>query len=251
MDYAQHLAAARSDLDATCAAVASGPLEDRVPTCPDFDVDDLARHLGAFCLRWIDAVRERRAGPFRQPPRDAVTPDPAVRAEWLAGLGEELLDLLASTPPDEECWSWYPPDQTAAFIARRVAHELCMHRVDVQVTRGTTASIDPRLAADGIEEIFFIRQHHSRFEHDPVRGSGRTLHLHGTDMPTDGPAAEWLVTLTPEGVQVAREHAKGDLALRGAVGDLERLLYQRPTDQPVESFGDTTVLDEFHEVFRF
>ena len=59
------------------------------------------------------------------------------------------------------------------------------------------------------------------------------------------------MTLTPEGVQVAREHAKGDLALRGAVGDLERLLYQRPTDQPVDAFGDESVLTEFHQVFTF
>lgn len=251
MEFSQYLDASRQDLDATCAAIAAGPLETRVPTCPDFDVDDLARHVGAFCIRWIEVIRTGHMVAFQPIGPDAISPGPQQRAEWLDTIGSELLELLAATPPDAERWSWYPGDQTVGFIARRIANELCMHRVDAQLARGDAGPIDPALAADGIEEIFFIRAHHSRFDGEPIRGSGRTLHLHGTDTPPGAEPAEWLLTFSPEGVQVAREHAKGDLALRGAVGDLERMLYQRPTDAPVQAFGDESVLDEFHELFTF
>ena len=251
MEHTEYLDAASADLAALCAAVASGPLDARVPTCPDFDVDDLARHVGAFCVRWIDVLRDRRQQAFRPIEPDDPPLTPAARAAWLEETGGDLLRRLRATSPGIACWTWYAPEQNVGFVARRVAHELCMHRVDAQLSRGDAGPIDPTLAADGIDEIFLLRQHHTRFADDPVRGSGRTLHLHGSDTTPDLAAAEWMVALGPEGLRVTHEHGKGDLAIRGAVGDLERLLYQRPTDRPVEMFGDTTVLDELHELFTF
>ena len=50
---------------------------------------------------------------------------------------------------------------------------------------------------------------------------------------------------------MTREHAKGDLALKGAVSDLEMVLYQRPTVGEVQRFGDDAVLPAFHHVFTF
>ena len=72
------------------------------------------------------------------------------------------------------------------------------------------------------------------------------MHLHGTDR-----GDEWLLTLDPGGLQVERRHAKGDLALRGAVSDLELLLYQRPTLGDVERLGDERVLAAWQRVFTF
>ena len=80
-----------------------------------------------------------------------------------------------------------------------------------------------------------------------IPGSGQTLHLHGTDHSP----AEWLITLDSSGVRVRREHAKGDLALKGSVSDLEMLLYQRPTVDAIERFGDASVLDVFYGEFTF
>lgn len=251
MEHAEYLDAASEDLAAICAAVAAGPLEVRVPSCPDFDVDDLARHVGAFCIRWSDVLDEGRMVEFRPLGRDAASSTPEARSAWLRGVGDRLVQQLRALPGDAELWSWYPPDQTARFIARRIANELCMHRVDAQLARGDAAPIEPALAADGIDEVFLIRQHHARFRRDPVRGTGRSMHLHGTDAPPHLPPAEWMVALGPDGLRVTHEHGKGDLAIRGAVGDLERLLYQRPAAELVEMFGDATVLDEFHELFTF
>ena len=48
-----------------------------------------------------------------------------------------------------------------------------------------------------------------------------------------------------------RTHGKADLALRGAVSDLELVLYQRPPIGPVEHLGDDEVLAAWHRVFTF
>jgi hypothetical protein len=73
------------------------------------------------------------------------------------------------------------------------------------------------------------------------------MHLHGTDYVP----AEWLLTFGEDGIEVRREHHKGDLALRGHVSDLEMVLYRRPTLERVERFGDERVLETFHRHFTF
>ena len=248
-------------MQALIAAVAAGPTDVRVPTCPDYSVDDLAAHIGDFCTLWTHALVEGT------PPTDVTSPplpsggapgddrsggtDPAARVEWLRELSERFLTVLASTDADAKVWTWFEPDQTAAFIARRASHELSVHRVDMQLARGAADGIDSALAADGIEEIFMIQAYSAPFRSDVRHGSGQTLHLHGTDADAAGVDAEWLITLAPDGLHVAREHAKGDLALRGAVGDLELQLYQRPPHGDVQRFGDETVLGRFYDEFTF
>ena len=106
---------------------------------------------------------------------------------------------------------------------------------------GSPERIEPALAADGIEEIFVM------VDAWPAsgRGNGETLHLHSTE------GDEWLIAMNPDGLDVRREHAKGDLAIRGAVSDLELLLYNRPPIGEVERFGDDAVLDTWYRVFKF
>jgi len=76
------------------------------------------------------------------------------------------------------------------------------------------------------------------------RGEGQTLHLHSAE------GDEWLITMNPDGLDIKREHAKGDLALRGAVSDLELVLYDRPPIGDVERLGDESVLDAWYRVFK-
>jgi hypothetical protein len=81
---------------------------------------------------------------------------------------------------------------------------------------------------------------------DRTEGDGQTLHLHGTDRDD-----EWLLTLAPSGLEVERAHGKADLALRGAVSDLELLLYHRPPVGTVEHLGDDAALAAWHRAFAF
>ncbi len=43
-------------------------------------------------------------------------------------------------------------DKTAGYIARRQAHEALVHRLDAELTVGDRTPLDPRLAADGVDE---------------------------------------------------------------------------------------------------
>lgn len=245
MDYDQHIDAVEQSLAGAVAAIAAGPPDARVPTCPDFSLDQLAEHLGTFSGFWTHVLCE---GTGRdKPPVTTKGVEPSDRAEWLADIGAHLVVELLATPPDTTVWTWHPPDQTAAFVARRTCHELAVHRVDVQLARGSAEPVGAAVAADGIEEIFVLLHRGGPDGAPGTHGAGQTMHLHGTDFEP----AEWLLTLAPDGVQVERVHAKGDLALRGSVSDLEMLLYQRPPVGEVTRFGDESVLDVFHGEFTF
>jgi hypothetical protein len=209
---------------------------------------DLVDHVAWFVTRWSDRLQGNRSqeSPSPRPPDG----DDAVRVAWLRGLGDELLAELHGTSADTPVRTWFEPDQTAGFVARRCANELAVHRYDAQSARGTCAPIAAELAVDGIEELLFVL---STRIYRAGEGGGETIHLHGTDDldPDLGSKAEWLLTLGPDDLEVRREHAKGDLALRAGVSDLELLLFGRPPLGPVQRFGDEAVLDTWSRAFTF
>jgi uncharacterized protein (TIGR03083 family) len=240
MDYLDHVAAVERELGAITTVLEAGPLDVRVPTCPDWTLADLTKHVGEFAGFWTHVLCEgtgRTKTPFPDPPSGAAL------APWFAEVSPHLVTGLRATPPETEVWTWKPDDQSARFIARRCAHELAVHRFDAQTARGTADPIEPGLAADGIDEIFMMMSVGGR---SSGQASGETIHLHATDS-----GDEWLLTLNPKGVDVERRHAKADLALRGAVSDLELVLYQRPPAAEVERLGDEGVIGAFYREFTF
>jgi uncharacterized protein (TIGR03083 family) len=239
MDYEEHLAAVRRESEAIDTALRAGPMDVRVPSCPEWTVADLAIHVGQFMGFWTHVVCE---GAGRPPTPVPDVPDAEDLPDWCAGLANHLIAQLETTPPDTEVWTWIQEDKSARFPARRAAHELAVHRVDAELARGNQQPVPSTLAADGIDEVFVMIANRGQ----APEGSGETLHLHGTDAD-----AEWLVTFQPDRLDVAREHAKGDAAIRASVSDLEMLLYQRPTLGPVERFGDDAVLTRFYRTFEF
>jgi uncharacterized protein (TIGR03083 family) len=247
MDYAEHVEATDREIAALVDALGAGPLDVPVPTCPDWTLVDLADHVGGFCGFWAHILCDATGRPktsFAERPAGTDGPE---AADWLGGLGDDLLTLLRSTEPTQQAWTWAPGRDNAAFVARRSAHELSVHRFDAQGARGPASPIDGALAIDGIEEIFVMREAWvGSGQGDVAAGAGETIHLHATDRE-----AEWLIELTADGLVVRREHAKGDLALRGAVSDLELVLYDRPPLGSIERFGDESVLGAWYQAFHF
>lgn len=239
MEHAARAAAVTREGGALAAALHAGPVDAPVPSCPDWTLADLAVHAGQFCGFWAHVLCEgtgREKTPFPDPP-----PGDAV-ADWFEQQARQLATLVDEITPDTSVWTWKADDQTAGFVTRRSAHELAVHRYDAQLARDACEPIEASLAADGIDEICMMISSLDRVG----RGAGETVHLHGTDRPE-----EWLLALDAGGLRVTREHARADLALRGAVSDLELLLYGRPTLGPVERLGDDSVLDTWYRVFRF
>ena len=147
------------------------------------------------------------------------------------------LSVLVAADPAQGNWTW-ASDHTAGFVIRRLAQEIGVHRWDAELAAGGEHAIDARLASDGIDEFL----HHFRDEADTdVASVNGSVHLHCTDVP-----GEWTVRPTADGaVEVTREHAKGDAAIRGAANDILLVLWRRRPLSTVDVVGDADVATRF------
>jgi uncharacterized protein (TIGR03083 family) len=153
-----HLEAlARSGETLRAAAGAAG-LDAKVPTCPAWDVSKLVIHQG-MVHRWA-AANLRGDADYDT---SAAQADGGAAADLLgwysAGLGA-LLDTIRATPPDAKATVFLrDAPEPRRFWARRQAHETTIHSVDAIAARhgrwvnAADVELDPRLAADGIDEL--------------------------------------------------------------------------------------------------
>lgn len=232
-------------------------LQQRVPTCPDWTLYQLAEHVGQ-AHRWATAIVTRRA---TAPPdlselgMAAAPGDLDGLGNWLRDGAGELVTAIRAAGPQTPVWSW-ADDPNVGFWARRMAHETAVHRADVELALGREFALEADLAADAISEWLGALSSPQTVEFRPdlaeLRGNGQILHLHSTD-PGLGEAGEWIVRRTPSGPVWEHGHSKGDVAVRGAVVDLLLVLLRRvpPEQAPIEVLGDAAVLAHWLEHTRF
>lgn len=130
---ADRLAQVLSDTSATA----------RVPTCPDWNAEDLLWHLTEVHLIWSGilhhhALSDDQAEEVEEslPARpDTLTDLLKLREEATATLVEEL----STHDDDQPRWTWFPPEQTVGFTRRMQTYEATMHRIDAELTAGLTA----------------------------------------------------------------------------------------------------------------
>ncbi|WP_210588125.1 maleylpyruvate isomerase family mycothiol-dependent enzyme [Streptomyces sp. GESEQ-35] len=243
------------------AVVASGAdLSAMVPTCPDWSLEYLVRHMGG-ALRWVELLVRTRAQ--EEIPEDKVElahgpeakGDPAALDAWLAETGEMVLAALREAGPDTKVWAW-AGIHTSGFWARRMTHELTVHRADATLAAGLPYDVAPEVAADAIDEWLEIIEFVQRtMPHDAateLRGPGRSIHLHATDT-TPEVNAEWVIELGEEGVTWRRGHEKATVALRGRLTDVLLAFYRRlPLDSPrLEVLGERELLEFWLERATF
>jgi uncharacterized protein (TIGR03083 family) len=235
MNDQQWLDVIRTEGMGFAACIDRGPLDRRVPGCPDWDLAGLADHLGFIHRNVARTVREPATGKMRWLP---VSPPGSSTplGRWIAEGVDELLDALRGDPEDEVATFVGP--RPRRWWWRRQAHETAVHHWDAASALGRPEPLDPDLAVDGIDELFevFIR----RIPVERFGGDGATLHLHATDT-----AGEWLVRFDADELRVEREHRKGDVAARGSASDLLLFLYGRVPATGLEVFGDGTVLQRW------
>ncbi|MES4889081.1 maleylpyruvate isomerase family mycothiol-dependent enzyme [Streptomyces sp. NPDC096012] len=235
------------------ALVTSGAdLSATVPTCPDWSLERLVRHMGG-ALRWAAALVRARAQeamareqvPFRGGPE--VEGDAAALDAWLAEAGDLVVGALREAGPDTKVWSWTGM-ASSGFWARRMAHEITVHRADAALTVGLPYEVAPDIAADALDEwlelVEWVQRNAPHEAAKELRGPGRSIHLHATDAE---PAlnAEWLVELGEEGVSWRRGHEKATVALRGPLTSVLLAIYRRlPLDTPgLEILGERELLE--------
>ena len=237
-------------------ALANADVAQRVPSCPDWTLYELAQHVGDV-HRWVTEIVTRRA---TSPPafdklRSAAPEDAGRLGAWLRDGAAELVETIRLAGPQMPVWTW-ADDQSAGFWARRMVHETAMHRADAELALGREFALEADLAADAISEWLSLLSLPQAVQFRPelaeLRGEGQILHLHSTD-PGLGEAGEWIVRRTPAGPVWEPGHMKGDVAVRGAVVDLLLVLMRRvtPSAAPITVLGDASVLDHWLEHTRF
>ena len=211
----------------------------QIPKCPGWDLEGLIGHCAGV---WTFVGSSIAAG--GPVDRDSITQPDGTLSQWHADALDRLIAEFASRQPSDPLWSFNPRDQTVGFWLRRMANEAIMHRWDAEAAfDGTPAPIDPGAAVDGIDELFdfFL----------PVRqptvfaGNGETIHLHATD--ADG---EWIITRTPDGIEVERAHRKSDVAARAQAQDLLLFVWGRIGPERLETFGAAELLTEWQQLVR-
>ncbi|HEX2212229.1 MAG TPA: maleylpyruvate isomerase family mycothiol-dependent enzyme [Mycobacterium sp.] len=219
-----------------------------VPTCPDWTLKQLFRHVGRG-NRWAaQIVADRLMSPLDpRDVRDGKPPDDADGAvEWLNGGSEALIKAVERVGADCRVWTFLGARPAGWWIRRRL-HEVTVHRADAALALGMDYDPPADLAADAISEWIELMTVQAKRNEPPVE-PGRTLHLHATDDGL-GPTGEWTIRNDEDGVGWSHEHGKGDVALRGPAKDLLLAIVRRRSvaDGGVEVFGDAHVWDAWLE----
>ena len=205
-----------------------------VPTCPEWTLQQLFRHVGRG-NRWAAQIVADRRDTALDPRevRDGKPPDDRDAAiDWLNAGAALILDSVDDVGADTEVWTFIGPRPAQWWIRRRL-HEATVHKADAAIALGIDVELAPEVAADGIDEWLERVAVETNAESSPL-DAGRTLHLHATDDAL-GAAGEWTITGTGDGIAWSHEHGKGDVALRGGAKDLLLAVVRRRAPPTVAS----------------
>ncbi|NNH08948.1 maleylpyruvate isomerase N-terminal domain-containing protein [Cellulomonas fimi] len=250
--------------------LAAAPPDARVPACPDWSAGDLAHHLGEVQGFWAQVVA--LAGPDAvvdlggDPPAGVVEPPRPPEEELVGGLrgaSATLLDALAAHGPSERCWSWSAHGGDVAWVLRRQAHEVLVHRVDAEQVAGVPVTPpDVAVAADGVDEMLAVMMSGlpdwASFTPDPAarvrvvaRDAGRSWLVALGRFTGTSPRTGATYDLDA-GELVARDlpavEAGAAATVTGTAWDLDRWLWGRGTLEVLEVDGDAAVVDRFRAV---
>src|SRR5829696_3104456 len=219
-----------------------------VPTCPDWTLKQLFRHVGRG-NRWAaQIIADHRA--HELDPRDVrggkPPDDPDAAIDWLNEGAQLIIKAVDQVGADARVWSFLGPRPAGWWVRRRL-HEVTVHRADAAMALGVEYDLSPEMAADGISEWIELMTVQAKRSEPPVE-QGRTVHLHATDGAL-GPTGEWTIVNDEDGLGWSHEHGKGDVALRGPAKDLLLAIVRRRTaaEVGIEIFGDTAVWDSWLE----
>jgi uncharacterized protein (TIGR03083 family) len=221
----------------------------QVPSCPDWTVADLVRHLGAVYrrtrLKAGSGNAEEPWGPVVMPDDAPEVGDPEPGDEvvtWFAAELAQFDSFLEALDPDLPAWNWAPQTKTAAFWHRRAAHETAIHRWDAQLSTALAEPLDSKLAGDSVAEALdtFLPAGRRR---GPADVSG-VIHLVASDL-----GQEWYVRLRGERVALLDTDTLLDddshparAAASGSASDLALALWGRITFDVVETAGELDLL---------
>lgn len=214
------------------AALTAGP-EATVPTCPEWTVARLVRHVAAVQAWVLACVADPDGSEARgeRPPKewDEIVP-------WWDDKRAELRRAFDAGPdtPAQMLFPFYEANLGA--WARRQAHEVAIHRVDVELAGGReVTTFDTAFAADGVDEALSMIIHRRGADWSAVEASGTVL-VHAEDA-----RRLWSLTLAPGQRPALAAPAEPDVTLSGGSDAVYKRLWRRPAD--VSITGEAELLD--------
>jgi uncharacterized protein (TIGR03083 family) len=170
------------------AIVAERGLDAPVPSCPGWTVRDAVEHTAEVFLHKVASMRDK-AFPDPWPPERGEEPT----LPYYRRAHDELLHELRTRDEHEFADTWWWDERTVGFWGRRMAHEVAIHRVDVELAHDDVTPIDGKLALDGVDEVLrrFLAGDWSDEEIDDRPGTVVQLRSGGTT---------WRVVMEPKAV---------------------------------------------------
>ncbi|MEU1844984.1 maleylpyruvate isomerase family mycothiol-dependent enzyme [Micromonospora sediminicola] len=229
------------------AAVAAAPdLDLPVPTCPEWTLFDLARHLGEGRRSWAATVAAGPDAPGRITPEGPAAPrEREALLAWLADSTRHLVDALRDAGPDRGCWTWWGTSQspqTCGAVARHQLQEIAVHTYDAQLTVGAPRPLPDDVALDGVEEFLSTCcTTTAGWPHGPA-----AVDYHATE------GRSWRQQLSADGVRADRlpgptDAGAADVSARGTAGELVLAFYGRIPMDSLDLEGDRGLFDLLDE----
>lgn len=228
VDTARAIVQLSRDGRALSAAARAGDLTAPVPACPGWTVADAVGHTAEVYqhkLAVLEGLRqERPTGWQQEPPGGDVV-------QWYDDSLAALVAALRAHPADARVWSWYDPDPTVAFWARRMMQETVIHRADVELASGPAHHVDAAVANDGIDEVLERFLCFDVEAYREVAGSGQTVAVQTAD-------EAWHVTLGSDRATLRRGHEEAAATVAGTPSHVLYWLWGRVPDDAVFLRGD-------------
>jgi uncharacterized protein (TIGR03083 family) len=215
-----------------------------VPTCPEWTLRDLLRHIGGV-HRWAGThIRDRRETILRAGDLEALF------GEWpaddgLVGWYRDELRLLVHTfqsaPEDVQYATFLRARSPLEHWTRRQAHEVTIHRADVESITGRRTPVSAEFGADGIDELLgaFVPRPFMKLRSP----SAVTL----TVKPSDS-TRSWRMTISDgPAMTVEGDETPSDCVAAGTASDLYFNLWNRSCAGDVDVSGDPAVLELLSE----
>ena len=247
-----YLASLSADV-ASIAGVGSMSIRARVPSCPEWEVADLIKHVGGFhrYLTYLAGIPDGG----REQPEGWLSAVAAVEAvgtgddlvAWLRQGAADLSASLRAASPTSTLATFYGVHQPALLV-RRAATETSIHRWDAEGVTGRPHPIETTLADEGISEFLDVLMP-LFFKYDQFAGAGQTIRLE----PTDGDRASWVINVGADSIAWSRQiddSASGATA-RGSASDLYLWFLGRITTDPVDVTGDAAMLERWRAAVAF
>jgi hypothetical protein len=237
--YAVYLDTIREEADRLLEAAAVGGLALSVPTSPPWRVRDLVEHVAADYEDWTAQIDAADPSARAEAVCESADQEPLERLESAAVA---LLHALDHATADQPCWNWSGHDLDVAWVARRMALETALHRVDAERARGLANPVEREVAVDGVNERLEV---HLRLDvrEDRRATLGGSLCL----ICEDDPAA-WVVEV--EGGRLRTRNGRGpaDAALVAKASDVFLFTWNRVNGDDLQVTGDRDVVDAWRRL---